>query len=361
VNTVAGEELAAARTRQREDVLEVGRGGGERADEGGAERPSHRGEEEDERSAAEGLEAHRANVPVRHPVPRQMREWAERQRKSTPPGERSGGRPRGDVQRDDHRRGLPDLRRDTLPAMERVADGVYRFHSRFVNWYLVEDGERLAAIDAGLPLDWHTLHTAFTSLGRRPGDLAAVVLTHAHVDHLGFAERARRELGVRVYAPLQDADLLKHSWRRAKPERNPLGYARFSAGRSAIGAMLATHAFTAKPIRELTTYTDGETLDVPGSPRVVATPGHTWGHSSLHLEDRDVLFTADALVTCNPYTGETGPRIIASGATSNSAQALLSLDRIAETGVRVLLPGHGDPWRDGAEEAARLARVAGAS
>jgi glyoxylase-like metal-dependent hydrolase (beta-lactamase superfamily II) len=36
-----------------------------------------------------------------------------------------------------------------------------------------------------------------------------------------------------------------------------------------------------RPIRELTTYADGETLDVPGRPRVIHTPGHTSGHCSL--------------------------------------------------------------------------------
>ena len=34
--------------------------------------------------------------------------------------------------------------------------------------------------------------------------MAAVVLTHAHFDHMGFAERARRELGVAVYVHEND-------------------------------------------------------------------------------------------------------------------------------------------------------------
>ncbi|MBA2476100.1 MAG: MBL fold metallo-hydrolase [Actinobacteria bacterium] len=243
--------------------------------------------------------------------------------------------------------------------MEQVAEGIRRFRSHFVNWYLVEEDGRLAAIDAGLPPAWDDLQRA---LGGRSGALEAIVLTHAHVDHLGFAERARRELGAVIYAPAPDADLIGSRFRAAKSQRSSLRYARYSAGRSAMAAMLATHAFTAKPVRELRTFVDGEALEgVPGKPRVVATPGHTWGHSAVHLPERDVLFTGDALVTCNPFTGERGPRIIASGATANSPQALLSLDRIAETGAGTLLPGHGDPWRGGASEAARLARAAGSS
>ena len=246
--------------------------------------------------------------------------------------------------------------------METVADGIHRFHSRFVNWYLVQEDGRLAAVDAGLPPDWNTLRTAVSALGLSPDALEAVVLTHAHVDHLGFAERARRELGATVYAPEPDADLLRRAFRAAESERSPFRYVRYRAGRSAIAAMLVTAAFRAKPVRDLVTFADGETLArVPGSPRVVATPGHTWGHSVVHLPARDVLFTGDALVTCDPYTGRTGPRIIASAATANSAQALRSLDRIAETGARLLLPGHGEPWTRGAAEGVQHAREAGRS
>ena len=248
-------------------------------------------------------------------------------------------------------------------AAQRVAEGVHRIHSRFVNWYLIDDGAAgLAAVDAGLPPDWNTLQRELAALGRTAHELRAIVLTHAHVDHLGFAERARRELGVKIYAPLGDAELIGRGLRIAPSTFSPLRYARYSAGRSAMLAMLVTAAFRAKPVRELTTFTHGETLaDVPGSPRVVATPGHTWGHTVFHLADRDVVFTGDALVTCEPYTGQTGPRIVARAATANVAQALLSLDRIAETRARTLLPGHGDPWTGGAEQAVVLARAAGPS
>jgi glyoxylase-like metal-dependent hydrolase (beta-lactamase superfamily II) len=37
----------------------------------------------------------------------------------------------------------------------------------------------------------------------------AVVLTHGHFDHLGFAERARCEVGVPVYVPDGDVELTR--------------------------------------------------------------------------------------------------------------------------------------------------------
>jgi glyoxylase-like metal-dependent hydrolase (beta-lactamase superfamily II) len=101
-------------------------------------------------------------------------------------------------------------------------------------------------------------------------------------------------------------------------------------------------------------------VPVPGHPTVVHTPGHTDGHCILHLPDRGVVLSGDALVTLDPYTGKSGPQIVASAATKNSQQSLASLAAIAATGAAVILPGHGAPWEQGAVEAVRQAAETGA-
>jgi glyoxylase-like metal-dependent hydrolase (beta-lactamase superfamily II) len=244
-----------------------------------------------------------------------------------------------------------------------VGPGVHRIHSHdVVNWYIVEDEGRLAAIDAGLPPDWGTLERVVRSLGRAMSDLEAVVLTHAHVDHTGVAERARTEAGATVYLPEAERELAAHQLRAAKAERFPVPYLRYRATRSLYMTMMRSGALRSRTIREFEAYDDGDVLDaVPGRPVAVATPGHTAGHTALHMPGRDVLFTGDALVTRNPYTDETGPRLVSRAATASSEQALRSLDRIEATGAGTLLPGHGDPWSGGAKEAVRLAREAGLS
>src|SRR5215208_7930489 len=79
---------------------------------------------------------------------------------------------------------------------EELAEGVYGFETHgVVNWYLVEDGDRLTAIDAGLSSSWDEFTGWIKKKKRRISDLEAVVLTHAHVDHFGFAARARKEAG----------------------------------------------------------------------------------------------------------------------------------------------------------------------
>lgn len=239
-----------------------------------------------------------------------------------------------------------------------VAPGVHLIADTYVNWFLLEKNGELAAVDAGLPASWRSLYSATRLLGRTLSDLKAIVLTHAHFDHIGFAERARRDFGIPVFAHELEVDLARRPW-SYQTERSPLCYAWRPGSVRVISAFAAWGAFWPEPIHELRTYQDGDVLDVPGSPRVVYTPGHTFGHCSLHLPERDALIAGDALVTLDPYTTKKGPRLVARAATADSRLALASLDRIADTGATVLLPGHGEPWFDTAAEAARQARRAG--
>lgn len=258
----------------------------------------------------------------------------------------------------------PSAEADTEPVLNgvKVADGVRRFDDGIVNWYLIEDGDDLAVVDAGFPPDWSMLTTALGTLGRRLSDLRAVVITHGHIDHIGFAERARREAGAEVFVHAADEPLLRSPAVIAKSERSPLLYLNHAATRKLVLRATLARAPLAKKVQEVTTFTDGELLErVPGRPRVIHTPGHTDGHCALHLLDRGVLFVGDAIVTRNPYTGETGPRVVSAAATKDTAQALASLDRIAAVEADVMLAGHGEPWRGGTGEAVRLARAAGTS
>jgi glyoxylase-like metal-dependent hydrolase (beta-lactamase superfamily II) len=241
-----------------------------------------------------------------------------------------------------------------------VAEGIHRVVDAYTNWYLVEDGERLTIVDCGVPTSWRSLTDALARLGRQPSDVAAVVLTHAHFDHIGFAERARSELRVPVFVHEDDFSLTRHPLRYGHERARTLYF--FSQPRALpiVAALTRTRAWWPSPIRELTRYRDG-TLPVPGSPRVVPTPGHTIGHCALHLPERDAVIAGDALVTLDPYTGATGPRLVARAATADSARALRSLDTLAETGATMVLVGHGEPWTKGVDSAVERARAAGAA
>jgi glyoxylase-like metal-dependent hydrolase (beta-lactamase superfamily II) len=113
------------------------------------------------------------------------------------------------------------------------------------------------------------------------------------------------------------------------------------------------------PLGEVSTFGDGATLDVPGSPRVVLVPGHTPGSAALHMPDRDVLFVGDAIATVVVTTGAVGPQI--APFTADAATALASLDRLAGIEARWILPGHGQPWTGGTAAAIAAVRESSAA
>lgn len=243
-----------------------------------------------------------------------------------------------------------------------VASGVHRIEHAYVNVYLVQEAGRILVVDTGLPASWRLIGEAVRSLGHTPDDVAAVVLTHAHFDHTGSAAAFQERLRVPIWLHEADFHLAAHPYRYAH-ENARLAYPlRFPAALRTLGAMTAAGALRVRGVDGLRRMTPGETLPVPGGPRVVFTPGHTFGHCALHLADRDVLLTGDALVTLDPYTGRRGPQIVAGAATADSATALVALDRLTayDTGSTLLLPGHGDPWSGGVAEAVDRARAVGA-
>jgi glyoxylase-like metal-dependent hydrolase (beta-lactamase superfamily II) len=243
---------------------------------------------------------------------------------------------------------------------ENVAEGIHRIEDAYTNWYIVEDDGGVTIVDAGVPTSWDSLQDALARLGRSRTDVKALVLTHAHFDHVGFAERARQELDVPVYVHENDAPLARHPMQYTHERPRSLYVLTQVQALPIVASLVRNRAFWPHGVRAVERYSNGS-LPVPGSPRVVYTPGHTLGHCALHFPDRDAVIAGDAFVMLDPYTAQKGPKIVARAATADSERALATLDALAETGARTLLTGHGGPWTGGAEDAVRLAREAGPS
>jgi glyoxylase-like metal-dependent hydrolase (beta-lactamase superfamily II) len=241
-----------------------------------------------------------------------------------------------------------------------VVEGVHRIEDAFTNFYVIEADGRVTVVDAGVPRSWESLHALLRAIGRTPGDIEAVVLTHAHFDHVGFAEKARSELGVPVHVHENDVPLTRHPWRYDHERPRSAYVATQPRALPIVAALARSRALFPPPVKEVVRFSDGR-LDVPGSPRIIFSPGHTLGHCALHLPDRDVLIAGDALVMLDPYTGRRGPRLVARAATADTDRNLRSLDALAATGARTVLTGHGDPWREGIDLAVEQARRQGAA
>ena len=235
-----------------------------------------------------------------------------------------------------------------------IAPGIRRVGSdSIVNSYLVEEGGEVTIVDAGVGGLWDAVATELAAMGRSLDDVRAIVLTHGHTDHIGFAERARRERGWPVSVHEADAALargeVKNPSRGGGPTK-PGAIASFLWWSLRHGALRTTH------LGEVATFGDGATLDVPGSPRVILVPGHTPGSAVLHFAGHDAALVGDAMATYAVTTGSRGPRIAPFSA--GAEQALSALARLEGLAARWVLPGHGDAFDGGIDEAVRLAREA---
>jgi glyoxylase-like metal-dependent hydrolase (beta-lactamase superfamily II) len=224
-----------------------------------------------------------------------------------------------------------------------------------VNVYLLEESGEITVIDAGGPGHWNELLRELAATGRSLDDVRALVLTHAHVDHVGFAERLRAQRRVPVRVHELDAALARGE-RKAQGQVTgrvrPLPLLRFMAYALRHGMLRPATA-----IAEVSTFGDGATVDVPGGPRVILVPGHTEGSAALHVAARDAMFVGDALATYNVVSGAREPQLAPFG--SDLPRARESLRLLESMEARFVLPGHGQPWTAGLPEAARRAREAG--
>lgn len=235
-----------------------------------------------------------------------------------------------------------------------ISPSVFKFDTGPFNWYLIKEGSRFTLVDAGFPGYYKTFVRGLESIGHSIKDVEAIVLTHAHADHIGFAERVRRETGAPVFVHKDDAKmasrplqlpwfgLLSNAWRK------------YTA--TMLGVAIVNGVFTLPHITKTVSVNDGDVLDVPGKPRVLHTPGHTAGEIVLYMEDKNVLLSGDTIVTRNLLTGALGePQLTNPILNLNYKQAMRSLDLLRELGDVTMLSGHGTPWVGDISEAVDIA------
>jgi glyoxylase-like metal-dependent hydrolase (beta-lactamase superfamily II) len=228
----------------------------------------------------------------------------------------------------------------------KIAPGLHRIGPDKVNAYLVEEAGRVTVVDAGLPGFFNKLPAALAEMGRMLDDVEALVLTHGHSDHIGFAERLRSER--RVPVSVHEADAALARGEVPNPAKG-LGPIKLGPLLSFMWLGLRNGGLRQPRVLEVSTFGDGATLDVPGTPRVILVPGHTPGSAALHVPSLDALFVGDALATLAVTTGEQGPQV--APFTADAVQAVESLDRLTGVEAAWLLPGHGPAWTGGVPEA----------
>lgn len=239
-----------------------------------------------------------------------------------------------------------------------VVPGVHLIVHGHTNCYLVEGDGGVTLVDAAYPSTLSLVEECLTTIGRTPDDVRALLVSHGHFDHLGFARTVQQRWGTPVWAHDADLPICRHPYRYS-PERPRLLYPLVHPrSLPVLTSMVAAGALTVPGVTPDHRLVPDTVVEVPGRPLVIHTPGHTDGEVVFLLADRRVLITGDALVTLDPYTGRRGPRIVARAATHDGARAFRSVDSLRELAVDTVLPGHGEIWTGGIDAAVEEARAA---
>lgn len=221
----------------------------------------------------------------------------------------------------------------------KLGPHLHRIGNDIVAAYLVDTEDGVTVIDAGLPGHWKELLAELDAMGRTPADIRGLVLTHGDSDHIGFAERLRREHGVPVYVHTADADRA----RGGKKPKVAMGPARLRPFLGFLTYSMGKKGWRTTYLTELTEVNDGEILPLPGAPRVISMPGHSPGSIAVLVPVANAVFVGDALTTRHVLTGATG--LQPAPFTDEPDLALESLGKLTDLDVQWVLPGHGTPWR----------------
>lgn len=235
------------------------------------------------------------------------------------------------------------------PVLTAVTDRVHLAQTPLVNWTLVSDDSGVILIDAGFPGSREDVVASLDRLGFAPSDVRAILLTHAHIDHLGtaiwFAATHRTpvychvdEVGHAKREYLQQvapAALMTQAWRPR--------WLMWSLQVAGNGGLVR------KGIPSTRALTDEIAATLPGRPVALPTPGHTGGHCSYIVDG--VLVSGDALITGHPLASHRGPQLLPAMFNHSDADCVRSLSTLAEAGTEVFIPGHGDLWTGPIREA----------
>ncbi|HEV2755391.1 MAG TPA: MBL fold metallo-hydrolase [Actinomycetota bacterium] len=233
-----------------------------------------------------------------------------------------------------------------------------------VNAFLLSGDRGATLVDCGIrnpapegEHGWDDLVAAFAAAGAEVSSVERLVVTHTHIDHYGMAARIVEETGCELWmhrCAHEDLELY----------RDP-GTATVN-----LRELLADHGASPDELDELTQFEDwrpfvsgvvdathpvtgGESFDAGGRAwTVIATPGHARSHICLWTDDDGLLVSGDHLLpTITPHIDfERG------GEEDPLGEFLESLEKIEDLDPKMVLPGHGRPFLEGADRARVIAR-----
>lgn len=216
------------------------------------------------------------------------------------------------------------------------------------NWVIVTSPSGdFTLIDTGYPGDFDLLLESIETLSLAPEQCSAILVTHGHIDHIGNVARFVSDFGAQVFAhELEAPNLRGERKEQVSPGRIYRNCWDPKLLRWAIHALKAGGKELVR-VQELTTFVDGEILNVPGHPQAIHAPGHTSGNTAYLIEDGlRILVSGDGLVTGHAISRKPGtiPQELHRMFHTERSLASSTFDQLAAMEVGAIIPGHGRPY-----------------
>ncbi|MEI7025194.1 MBL fold metallo-hydrolase [Paenibacillus sp. y28] len=234
------------------------------------------------------------------------------------------------------------------------------FPLRWVNSYVIREGDGITVIDPGLhtPDSVAVWQEAMAGLGFGFRDVQQIVLTHHHPDHYGLAGWLQAESGAPVYLSEQGIRQAALLWSDQRTMTDGLHALFLQHGMDAeTGKQLQENMESFVPMvspqPDLLTLPEEGTIRLGAAEyRILHTPGHALGHLCFLDERAGRIFCGDhVLPSISPNVS------LMPGLEVNPLASFLeSLQEVSALRVTEALPGHRDPFAQFSERALELIR-----
>lgn len=199
----------------------------------------------------------------------------------------------------------------------KLEEGIHLIDGTMANSYFIENGGKGILVDTGTKASAGKI---LSFLKNNDFNLDTVLITHYHMDHIGGLSTIYSKLKPKVFVPDTEVGVVKGN---EKPQMAK------SLMPKLVGAI--AHPKSVSDVSPVSEFKSGD-IDV------IATNGHTPGSTSYYLKDRGILFVGDALVN------NKGELKINKTFTLDMKKAEESREKILNSGARLILSGHGDPY-----------------
>ncbi len=197
----------------------------------------------------------------------------------------------------------------------KISDYVFQIDGTNANVYVIVNQGEVFQIDSGMKNNFNTINRFYSANGLKPQH---VLITHAHVDHIGALADVFRYYRPKIYAHGIDLKVVRGE--EKMPSRSML--------------MKVFMAFAkAEPVKEAEEVIDRAFSNI----KIIETPGHTPGSVSYLYDDgkQKYLFVGDAAF-------EKGGKLYVNRRFSLDIEtAEESLKKIQGLKPIMVLPGHG--------------------